>query len=290
MTLTQSNALKRIQTHGQMPTLPEIMIRVLDVLEDDKSSADDITAILSSDPVITARVLRLANSAFFGARFQIDSIHRAVVTVGFEAVKQLTLATTVLQSFSRCTQHTLDADDFWMHALGSAKAAQLLAFSTRQITMPEACFTGGLLHDLGKLILAYSLGDEYADVVRRAAEESTSLRTMEQRVLQTDHAEVGGWLMQQWGFPALIVSAVQHAYTAEGYTGPFQKEVKIVSLASDMARLAGFGDAGEPMPAVLNAGRMEDLGLDAPHVEEICETLAIMKDDARTLLGLFQQA
>ena len=138
MTLTQSNALKRIQTHAQVPTLPEIMIRVLEVLEDENSSADDITQILSSDPVITARVLRLANSAFFGARFHIDSIHRAVVTVGFEAVKQLTLATTVLQSFSRYSHPCLDPEDFWMHALGSAKAAQLLAFSTRQITMPEA--------------------------------------------------------------------------------------------------------------------------------------------------------
>lgn len=289
MTLTQSSALKRIQTHGQVPTLPEIMIRVLEVLEDEKSSADDITAILSSDPVITARVLRLANSAFFGSRFQIDSIHRAVVTVGFEAVKQLTLATTVLQSFSPCTQHCLDPDDFWMHALGSAKAAQLVALSTRQITMPEACFTGGLLHDLGKLMLAIGLGAEYEEVMRRAAEEPCSLRAMEQRLLQTDHAEVGGWLMQQWGFPALIVSAVRHAYTPEWHTGPFQKEVLIVSLASDMARLAGFGHAGETIEPRLDPERVGSLGLEVQQVEDICETLSIMKDDARTLLGLFQQ-
>jgi HD-like signal output (HDOD) protein len=289
MSLTQSSALKRIQTHGQVPTLPEIMIRVLDVLEDEHSSADDITTILSSDPVITARVLRLANSAFFGARFQIDSIHRAVVTVGFEAVKQLTLATTVLQNFSRCSQQCLDPDDFWMHALGSAKAAQLVAFSARQITMPEACFTGGLLHDLGKLILSISLGAEYEDVLRRAAEEPCKLRVMEQRVLQTDHAEVGGWLMQQWGFPALVVSAIQNIYTPEIYTGPFQKEVRIVSLASDMARLAGFGHAGETAEPRLSSDCLDALGLDMQQAEEICETLAIMKDDARTLLGLFQQ-
>lgn len=289
MTLTQSDALKRIQTYGQVPTLPEIMIRVLDVLEDEHSSADDITAILSSDPVITARVLRLANSAFFGARFQIDSIHRAVVTVGFEAVKQLTLATTVLQSFSRCTQHCLEPQEFWMHALGSAKAAQLVALSTPQITMPEACFTGGLLHDLGKLMLAISLGNEYEEVVRRAAEAPCALRTMEQRMLQTDHAEVGGWLMEQWGFPVLIVAAVRHTYTPEWYTGPHQKEVLIVSVASDMARVAGFGHAGEPVEATLNEERIAQLGLSLDAVQEICETLAIMKDDARTLLGLFQQ-
>jgi HD-like signal output (HDOD) protein len=265
------------------------MMRVLGVLEDEKSSADDITAILSSDPVITARVLRLANSAFFGSRFQIDSIHRAVVTVGFEAVKQLTLATTVLQSFSACSQRCLNPDDFWMHAFGSAKAAQLVALSTRQITMPEACFTCGLLHDLGKLMLAVGLDAEYGEVLRRAEEEQCRLQVMEQRLLQTDHAEVGAWLMRQWGFPALIVSAVRHAYTPECYTGPFQKEVGIVSIASDMARLAGFGHAGETVEPRLDPVRVEALGLNVPQVEEICETLSIMKDDARTLLGLFQQ-
>jgi HD-like signal output (HDOD) protein len=176
-----------------------------------------------------------------------------------------------------------------MHALGSAKAAQLLAFSTPQITMPEACFTGGLLHDLGKLILSISLGDEYGEVLRRASDARCGLREMEQRLLQTDHAEVGGWLMQQWGFPALIVTAIQHAYTAEGYTGPFQKEVLIVSVASDMARVSGFGHAGETADASINPDRIGALGLEMAHVEEICETLAIMKDDARTLLGLFQQ-
>jgi HD-like signal output (HDOD) protein len=95
--------------------------------------------------------------------------------------------------------------------------------------------------------------------------------------------------MQQWGFPALIVSAIQHAYTAEWYTGPFQKEVLIVSVASDMARLAGFGDAGETTDAAISPDRIGALGLEMSQVEEICETLAIMKDDARTLLGLFQQ-
>lgn len=288
MTLTQSSALKRIQTHGQVPTLPTIMIRILEVLEDERSSADDITTILSSDPVITARVLRLANSAFFGSRFQIDSIHRAVVTVGFEAVKQLTVATTVLQSMPSCAEHGLDPDDFWMHALGSAKAAQLVALSTRQITMPEACFTGGLLHDLGKLMLAIGLGAEYEEVTRRAGEEHCDLRSMEQRLLQTDHAEVGAWLMRQWGFPALIVSAVRHAYTPELHTGPFQKEVLIVSIASDMARLAGFGHAGETTEPRLDPARVGALGLEMTQVEDICETLAIMKDDARTLLGLLQ--
>lgn len=289
MTLTQSSALKRVQTHGQLPTLPEVLARILDVLENERSCVEDITAILSSDPVITSRILRLANSAFFGSRYQIDTIHRAVVTVGFEAVKQMTLATTVLDSLAKCRQPCLDPEDFWMHALGSAKAAQLLAFSTRRISMPEACFTAGLLHGLGKFILSMSLGSEYDEVIQQAALEHTSVSAQEQRLLQTDHAEVGGWLMQQWGFPPVIVSAVRFAGEPERYSGPFQREVQIVSLAGTMSRVADFGHAGETVGAVLDEPRIEALGLPVDQVSEVCDTLAIMKDDARTLLGLFQQ-
>lgn len=289
MTLTQSSALKRIQTHGQVPTLPEVLTRILEVLEDESSSADDITTIIASDPAITSRILRLANSAFFGSRFQIDTIQRAVVTVGFEAVKQMTLATTVLDSVSRCHQNCLDPEDFWMHSLGSAKAAQLLAFSTRQISMPEACFTAGLLRDLGKFILAINLKHEYAEVLNQAALERVPLHEMERRILQTDHAEVGAWLMQQWGFPTLIMSAVRHVHDPETYDGPYQKEVQIVSIAGEMARVAEFGHAGEPLEPELRESRILTLGLQVAQVIEICDTLAIMRDDARTLLGLFQQ-
>lgn len=289
MTLTQSITLRKIQSHGHIPTLPEVLTRILSVLEDESSCADDITAILSSDPVITARVLRLANSAFFGSRFQIDSIHRAVVTVGFEAVKQMTLATTVLDSLAKCKQPCFEPEDFWMHALGSGKAAQLLAFSTRQISMPEACFTAGLLHGLGKYVLAITLKSDYDEVVQQAALEQCRLRDMERQMLQTDHAEVGGWLMQHWGFPAVIVSSVRHFHAPANYDGPYQKEVQIVALAAEMARMAEFGQAGEAVAPRLNEDLAASLGLQAGQVTEICDTLAIMRDDARTLLGLFQE-
>lgn len=290
MTLTQSSALKRIQTHGQVPTLPEVLTRILEVLEDESSSIEDITSIIASDPAITARILRLANSAFFGSRFQIETIQRAVVTVGFEAVKQMTLATTVLDSVAKCHQHCLDPEDFWMHSLGTAKAAQFLALSTRQISLPEACFTAGLLRELGKYIMAINLKLEYDEILQQAALERTSLREMEQRVLHTDHTEVGAWLMQQWGFPTVICAAVGYAHNPEAYDGPYQREVRIVSIAGDMARVAQFGQAGEPVVAVLPQERIESLGLQVAQVEEICDTLSIMRDDARTLLGLFQQA
>jgi HD-like signal output (HDOD) protein len=290
MTLTQSEALNRIHALGRIPTLPEVMTRVLEVLEDRKSCVDDITAILAADPVITSRILRLANSPFFGSRFEIDSIHRAIVTVGFEAVKQLALATTVLDSLASRPQSSLDPEDFWMHALGSAKASQLLAFSTPQISMPEACFTAGLLHDLGKYILALSLGDDYSAVLNKANESEAPLYLVEQRTLKTDHSEVAGWLAQRWNFPEVIVAAVKHTNEPERYDGPFRKEVFIIAIASDMARIADFGQGGETSGVALNEDRIEHIGLSLEQVSEICDTLGTMREDGRALLGMLQDA
>ncbi len=290
MTLTQSDALKRIHALGKIPTLPEVMTRVLEVLEDRKSCVDDITAILAADPIISARILRLANSPFFGSRFEIDSIHRAIVTVGFEAVKQLALATSVLDSLASKPQSSLDPEDFWMHALGSAKAAQLLAFSTPEISMPEACFTAGLLHDLGKYILALSLGDDYSVVLQKAAESEAPLYLVEQRSLRTDHSEVAGWLAQRWNFPEVIVASVKYTNEPESYDGPFRKEVLIISIASDMARIADFGQGGETSGVELHEARIERIGLPVEQVVEICETLGTMKEEGRALLGMLQGA
>jgi HD-like signal output (HDOD) protein len=289
MAISQNDAVRQIVSLHEVPTLPEVMTRVLQTLEDQASSAEDVTEIMAADPVITARVLRLANSAFFGSRFEIDSIHRAVVTVGFEAVKQLALATSVLDSVARKHQRCLDPEEFWLLSLGTAKAGQLLAFSVPHISMPEACFTAGLLRNLGTYILSLSLQDQYSAVLAEAAEIPEPLHQTERRHLNTDHAEVGAWLAQHWNFPEVIVASVQHTHHPTGYKGPYRKEVVITALANEMARLASFGHAGDPQPPTLREDYIQFLELEGDQVQDLCEALAELRDDGRVLLGLLRE-
>lgn len=288
MSIAQSEAVRRIVPLDQVPTLPEVITRLLSILEDDTSCVEDVTEILAADPVITARILHLANAPFFGSRFEIDNIHRAIVTVGFEAVKHLALATCVLDSMARRPQPCLNAEAFWMHALGTAKAAQLLAFSVRDIPMPEACFTAGLLHDLGKYILAISVPEDYSAVLAAAQREEIALEAAEQRLLNTDHAEVGGWLASHWHFPANIVEPIRYARAPERHRGQHGDTVYIVSLANEVARLAAFGDDGDPSPPLLRDSLLDSLDLQRDEVAGICETLETMKNEARALLGLLR--
>ena len=176
-----------------------------------------------------------------------------------------------------------------MHALGSAKAAQLLAFSTQQISVPEACFTGGLVHDLGKIVLALGLREEYEAVLKAADAEQLPLSQIEQRMLQTDHSEVGSWLAQRWGLPEIIVEAVRHTDHPERHEGPYRKEVLIISLASDMACLADYGTGGEGSEVTLDESRLATLGISLDEANELCENLALVREDGRALLGLLRK-
>ncbi|HNT36459.1 MAG TPA: HDOD domain-containing protein, partial [bacterium] len=140
-----------------LPTLPEVMAEILETIADEASSASDLTVLLEQDHAISARVLRLANSAFYGLRTRVDSIRRAVVVIGFDAVRHLALATTVFDALARRQQFALVPEDFWMHSLGAAKAAQIIAGRYCREASSDGCFTAGLLHDLGKYVLALVL-------------------------------------------------------------------------------------------------------------------------------------
>ncbi len=278
---------KLIELHD-LPTLPQIVSKIIEAVEDDRSSAADLTALLEKDHAISARVLRLANSAFYGLRHPVDSIRRAVVVLGFDAVCQLALATSVFRTFSSQRQFALDPEDYWMHAFGTAKAAQILCHKHVEVESPEGCFTAGLLHDIGKYLLALVLRDEYRTVIRKAADESIPLRVCEKEHLGVNHAEVGRWLAAKWRFPTLIIEVVGNAYRAPAPSRKFAVEASVVQLADTLSRLAKFGTAGEwEVPRVDNA-LLEFLGMTREDAEGVMDQLVQVRADTREFLDVME--
>lgn len=273
---------------GDLPTLPAVMNRILETVEEETSSAADLTNILEMDHAISARVLRLANSAFYGLRFRVDTIRRAVVVIGFDAVKLLALATSVFDLFSSKKQFALDPEDFWMHSFGSAKAAQLLAHQ-QGLESPEACFTAGLLHDLGKFVIELQLREEYIAVANEAEAKNRPLVEVEDEHFGTNHAQVGGWLATKWMFPETIIHPIEHQYRVEHYTGPYRAQVQLVAMANQLSMLAGFGNAGDPPRDRVEAWLSYSLGLSERAVSERVAELAALRDDARRLLEILAE-
>ncbi|MBI2433648.1 MAG: HDOD domain-containing protein, partial [Candidatus Hydrogenedentes bacterium] len=216
------------------------------------------------------------------------SVQRAVVTIGFEAVKELALATTVVDCVQRARQSVLEAADFWMHSFGAGKAAQLLAISSGRADAAPLCFTAGILHDLGKLLLAITLGAEYRQHTRYARQLGLRLCDVEQREYGIDHAEIGEAFLRHWRVPGTICDCVKYQYVPAAYPGEHRLEVAIVSASSEISRLCQFGNGGDDGPFRLPP--FHDLAC-GPSAEALTETIAALppfRAEAAELLNVLR--
>lgn len=269
----------------ELPTLPEIIIRVLQTIDDEDSSATDLGALLEQDHVITARILRLANSAFYGFPTQVDSVQRAIVLIGYNEVRMLALATSVFDTFRQLRQYALDPHDFWLHALGVAKAAAIIAADMRGICNPQSCFTAGLLHDMGKYALAAVLQKTYKNIVADAQKRNVPLKDSEQVTLNTTHAEVGAWLAEQWCFPETLRKPIAELYTYQNGNS-HDPDTLVVALADSISRLAKFGTAGDPADPSIDEGLLASLRISQGKVEQYLNTVKTHRENAEALLDI----
>ncbi len=282
--MLERDIVKSLLEVEDLPTLPAVMNQILETVASETSSAQDLTAILECDHAISARILKLANSAFYGLRHKPDTIKRAVVVVGFEAVRMLALATSVFDSLSKRKQFALNPEDFWLHSLGSAKACQLLAKAVGGVESPDACFTAGLLHDMGKYILALALKEQYQTVVEEAQQSAKALHEVEQERLGATHAAVGMWMGGRWNLPELFKDVMGFQYLLQEYKGPLKTEVALAAVSSDLSRKAGFGDAGDCDPVDLGPQRLERVGFEEDQVNAVLDELAEYEHEARQFL------
>ena len=289
MTLLGRDIARKLLEVEELPTLPVVIDKIISAVEGETASAQDLTTILEQDMAISARVLRLANSAFYGLRFKVDSIHRAVVVVGFDAVRMLSLATSVFDTLSGREQFALEPNDFWLHSLGAAKAGQILAKDLLAKEAVETCFTACLLHDIGKYSLALCLRDQYAQVVRRARAEQRRLCDVESEELETTHALAGMWVAQKWRLPPIITDTIGNQGRLAQYRGSFKAAVAVASLASELARAAGFGDAGDYCPIDMDPSAMAFLELSPERLDAIIAELLDVSSEARSFLEGLQQ-
>jgi putative nucleotidyltransferase with HDIG domain len=190
----------------KLPSAPEIARRTLATVNRDKASLQDLATLIARDQALAARLLRLANGAFFAVRGKVTSIAQAVTLLGFERVRDLVLSLSVwgaLEGTSATARRFRKR--LWVHSSMVAAAARMLAERTNRDE--ASAFTAGLLHDVGKLVLGLRLGDTYWELLEDAITDGGAAEA-ERAALSCDHATVGGWLLQLWGMPPDLVEAV----------------------------------------------------------------------------------
>lgn len=247
---------------GKLPSLPATCVSLLAALQDADVDLTQIVKIVESDVGITAKVLQLVNSAFFGVGYEATSVRAAVNRLGIDTLKQLVLSVSVLRTFQPSPIFGFWLTDFEAHCRLAAQIAVRLPIS-HHLTSTAA--VAALLHDAGKLVFATRLPEEFQAALRVSSEERVPLHVVEERLTGTDHAQVGAYLLDLWGLPEPIVDAVRkhHQPPRENSPGGELDLLAATHVADALAR-----ELKETLPSEANLGRsildmsyVADLGL-----------------------------
>jgi HD-like signal output (HDOD) protein len=229
---------EKVTTDAQLLTLPAVYLRLREVLDDPDYTVSDVQDAISSDPAISTRLLRQANSPYFGFASEIETISRAVGLLGSQQVHDLVLATSVAQTFSGIPIEVMDMHAFWTRSVYCAAAARLLAVNCNIIDS-ERLFVAGLLRDIGHLVMYQSIPDESIEALVRSQMERRALHEVEREVVGFDYAQLGGALLHQWGLPMSLWEPVQLHISPE-QSADYSLQASIVHLAgvlSDVAQI-----------------------------------------------------
>lgn len=193
---------------GNLPSLPTVAARINAEMENENLSATLLGAIIAEDPALASRMLRLANSAFYGMPRQIASIERAVMVLGFDTVRSLAMSISIFSFFQKGICPGIDVIGLWNHSLGVAVSARLLVMRTSP-KLAEQAFLLGIVHDIGKIALISQCLNDMEEVYRSIGQEGFSQEEAEMKVLGFTHQKLGSHLVDEWKFPALFVTGVK---------------------------------------------------------------------------------
>ncbi|MBW1820190.1 MAG: HDOD domain-containing protein [Deltaproteobacteria bacterium] len=201
--------LKKLDSIKDIPTLPTIVFELNELLQDPNTPITEISDIIEKDQAMSLRVLKLVNSAFYGIHKEVNDIGNAIVLLGFNTVRNAIVSLGVINSFSGIRSlEGFDISDFWKHSLAVAVVSKSLAEKTK-ISSPDGCFVGGLLHDIGKVILAQYFRDLFEKVWNAAKKENISFYEAEKKEISIDHAIIGAHLATNWELPENFIDVIR---------------------------------------------------------------------------------
>jgi putative nucleotidyltransferase with HDIG domain len=265
------------------PTMPGAGAKMLALLEEPETSVSEIEDILRYDPGLTANVLRLANSAYFGIPSKIGSLKQAVILLGLKRLMQLVVASCVSAIMDKSVPgYDLPAGDMWRHSIAVSLAAEALVKGKKKIKT-EDFFTPALLHDVGKLVLGAFVKEEL-EAIESIAAKGVPFVVAENMILGTDHAEIGARILAQWNLPADIINAVRWHHDPDS-SDVSNVQVDVVYLANLLCQIPHAGAQGAGHAIELSPSVIERLGIQLDQFEAISEKVACWVDELSDTLA-----
>jgi putative nucleotidyltransferase with HDIG domain len=262
VTVTRNDLKKIIMDTKTLPTLPNVIHKLNSLSDNDKSSVQEMARIVSSDQVLSARILRLANSPSYGF-YRVSTISNAMILLGVNVVKSLALSSSIFAIMEK------DSVGLWEHSLGVGVAANLIA---KKLGLPECeeIATAGLLHDIGKVIIKLKCSEAENDIHDLVKARHIYVLEAESEILDTNHAEVGAWLSKSWFLPDKLSEPIAFHHDVDKSEN-HRVKTSVVHIADVLIKASGFGFSGDNfVPAIQNSA-WETLKLTEDLLKELVE-------------------
>lgn len=271
---TQTVVDSAIKGISHIATLPEITLRIIELVEDPSSTAQDLHKIIANDPALCSRILKVVNSAFYGLPRQIGSINRAIVLLGLNAVKNIAIAASLTKLFrggELCPRFS--ARDLWIHSMASAAGSKLICDQLK-LGLPDEAFLAGLIHDIGIMVEMQAARDKLLRVFDEMKFDAdgaplTNMCEIEQQVLGADHCAFGTGLCEAWKFPKSFSHVAGHHHDPMALPSGTRMLACVVHAADCLTAQLGMGFRGDIQDMEVSAEVCDELKMTRPQLEAI---------------------
>jgi putative nucleotidyltransferase with HDIG domain len=252
-----------IKDTKSLPTLPGVIAKLGSMAENNSVSVNEMARVVSSDQVLSAKVLRLVNSAFYGFSGRVSTVSNALILLGVNVVKSLAISSSIFEIMEK------NVVGLWEHSMGVALAANVMA-KRLKLPEPEETSTAALLHDIGKVIIKIKLQQDFSHVTSLINEQGRTMIEAERELLETDHAEIGEWLARTWLLPEKLIEPIACHHNVEKSV-LHQTKTAVVHVADVLIKASGFGFSGDNLVPPIQPAAWKKLGLSEQLLESIIE-------------------
>jgi putative nucleotidyltransferase with HDIG domain len=252
-----------IRDTKSLPTLPGLISKLGALTKDNKVSAQEIARVVSMDQVLSAKVLRLVNSAFYGFSRRVSTVSNALILLGVDVVKSLAISSSIFEIMEQ------NVVGLWEHSMGVAVAANIISRELK-LPEPEETSTAALLHDIGKVIIRIRLQGDYNQLTVQIKEKGLMMVEAERELFGTDHAEIGEWIARTWLLPEKLIEPIACHHDVE-QSSLQRTKTSVVHIADVLIKASAFGFSGDDIVPQIQPAAWNKLGLTEPVLEQIIE-------------------
>ncbi len=269
---------------GQLPSMPDVAAKVMNMVNDPDVSFSSISNEISKDQSITTNVLKLCNSAYFSRGNEILSVERATVTLGIKEIKDIVfIAATKSILEKEIIGYDLAKGELWKHALSVAVLSKEISMMKKRKDIADIAFTGGIIHDVGKTILALYVQSSFKEILSLVESKQITFQTAEKEIMGFDHQEIGEKILSKWGFPQKLKDIVSYHHQPEKAPADSKLLVSIVHIANTICLMGGIGIGSDGLYHQLSDEAIRAAGLKDAELELLYSSLPDIVDQAKII-------